>query len=87
MVAGFGINPDLPLLQLRHPDRTVILHLTDLAAPAFGEVDFRYALADNPKIVQIRFHAVVRAASHRNLELVRERHVMIPGIIQIVELF
>ena len=58
-------------------DRTGCSYAALLAALAAAFIKVRDTLADDAKIVQIRLHAVVRAATDRDLEFVRKRDAMV----------
>ena len=51
----------------------------------FGQIDLRYTLADDAKVVEIRFYAVIRTAAYRDLEFVRQGYVMVTGVEQIMQ--
>ena len=87
MVAALLRNPNLPVRELRDFDRAAIFNLTDLAALTLGQINLRLTLSDNPQIIQIRLHAVIRASAYRNLEFVRQRHIMVARIVEVMQLF
>ena len=87
VIAGAVIDRDLSVDQLRHFDRAVILHLADLASAAFLQIDLRHSLADDAQVIQIRLHAVVGTAAHRDLELVRQLDFTVSVIEPLMNLF
>ena len=64
-----------------------LFYLAHFTAAALGKIGFGNALSDHAQIVEVRLDAVVRAAAHRKLELVRQSDVVIPFIEELVQLF
>ena len=67
-------------------DRTGCSYAALLAALAAAFIKVRDALTDDTEVVQIRLHAVVRAATDRNLEFVRKRDAMVALVKTMVNL-
>src|SRR5699024_5020011 len=86
-VAGGGVDRQDAVLKLRHLDRAGVLHLADLAAPALGEVEHRQTLADDAEVVEAGLDAVVRAAAHRDFELVGQGDAVVAFVEPLVDLF
>ena len=86
VVAGVGVDVNLAVHHFRGLDGAVLLHLTDLAAPALGVVHHGHPLAHDAQIVQVRLDAVVGAAAHGNLELVGQGHAVVANVELLVNL-
>ena len=84
-VALLRIDDRLAVHHLGHMDGAGLL--TDLAALAQLRVDQGDPLAHDAHVVQIRLDAVVGAAAHGDLEFVRQDHIVVAVVIQLVELF
>ena len=81
VIAFISRNDDLAIHRMRNPDRAGCFNLADLAAAALIKIEIDQALPHDPYIIQTRLHAVVRAPSHRDLELMRQSDIM-PSIIE-----
>ena len=87
MITCILIDRDLPVDHFRHMDRAVILDLTYLASPAFLQVDLRHSLTDDPKIIQVRLYAVIRAAAHCDLKFMRQLDLTVTVVKPFMDFF
>ena len=87
VVARFGVDDDLPVLDVRHLDGAGALDAAFFTAAAFIEVDGGNALPDHAQIVEIGLHTVVGAAPDRDFEFVRERnaaHLLVKTLVHLL---
>ena len=87
VIAFVWIYLNLAVNNLCYVHWTACFYLTFCTSAALGVVDHRNALANNTKVIQVRFYAVVWTAAYSNFEFMRQCYAVVAHIEALMNLF